>query len=360
MENHRPMRKAAYFRTSEDDAVRLLVRAGVVRMATTTPDGEPVLRAVHGVWVDGALAFHGATVGEKALTVGRTAVLSADESVASIPSWFLDPELACPATTLYRSVQVHGVLERVDEPHAKAAVLEALMQRFQPEGRYKPIDPDHPMYTKAVQSIGVFRVRPTRIDGKAKLTQNRTPAERARVVEQLWRRGDVGDDTAIEAIRGANKGVEVPDILRDRGGLTLHARLDERDEAAVAAMLMDVQFYKGMTVDEAKEAQRCSAAWVGARDASGATVGSARAVSDRVKRAWIYDVVVSTEHRSRGVGRALMTLLLDHPAVRRAREVWLHTFSAERLYASMGFEVVSRELSTNRVMMVRRRATSAA
>ncbi|MDB4930925.1 MAG: Histone acetyltransferase, partial [Myxococcaceae bacterium] len=250
------MRKAQFFQTSEADAVRLIARAGVVRMATTTPAGEPVLRALHGVWVDGALAFHGATVGEKALAVGRTAVLSADETVASIPSWFLDEAMACPATTLYRAAQVHGVVERVDDDREKAAVLTALMARFQPEGRHAPIDPDDPRYAKPVRSIGVYRVRPTRITGKAKLTQNRTPAERARVIEQLWRRGDAGDDAAIEAIREANVGAELPAVLGARGGYTLHARLDERDEGAVADMLVDVGFYQGMTRDDARTAQR--------------------------------------------------------------------------------------------------------
>jgi ribosomal protein S18 acetylase RimI-like enzyme/nitroimidazol reductase NimA-like FMN-containing flavoprotein (pyridoxamine 5'-phosphate oxidase superfamily) len=348
------MRKAQFFQTSEADAVRLIVRAGLVRMATTTPEGEPVLRALHGVWVDGALAFHGATVGEKALAVGRPAVLSADETVASIPSWFLDAEMACPATTLYRAAQVHGVIERVDDGRQKAAVLEALMARFQPEGRYEPIDPDDPRYAKPVRSIGVYRVRPTRITGKAKLTQNRTPAERARVIAQLWRRGDAGDDAAIEAIREANAGAEVPAVLGGREGYTLHARLDARDEGAVADMLLEVGFYDGMTRDDAQAAQRCASAWVGARDATGAVVASARAVGDRVKRAWIYDVVVHPAHRRRGLARALMALLLEHAAVRGVREQWLHTFSAERLYASMGFAVVTRELTSNRVMMLRR------
>jgi GNAT superfamily N-acetyltransferase len=79
-----------------------------------------------------------------------------------------------------------------------------------------------------------------------------------------------------------------------------------------------------------------------------------RAVGDRVKRVWVYDVVVAPSHRRRGVARALMSLLLDHPAVRGAREQWLHTFSAERLYASMGFAVVTRELTSDRVVMLRR------
>jgi hypothetical protein len=38
--------------------------------------------------------------------------------------------------------------------------------------------------------------------------------------------------------------------------------------------------------------------------------------------------------------------------------MWLNTKSAERLYASLGFVVVIRELSIDRVMMVRRPGAS--
>ena len=80
-----------------------------------------------------------------------------------------------------------------------------------------------------------------------------------------------------------------------------------------------------------------SQAWVGVRDAAGALVGSARAISDHAKRAWIYDVIVEAQWRGRGVGHALVAAMLAHPAVRDVRFVHLGTRDAQRLYAKFGF-----------------------
>ena len=98
------MRKAAFFDMPEDEALALTDRAETMHLASLGEGGQPVLRALHVVRVGRAFYFHGAPVGEKTETYGALAVLSAVEDVARIPSHFLDPERACPATTLYRSV----------------------------------------------------------------------------------------------------------------------------------------------------------------------------------------------------------------------------------------------------------------
>src|SRR6185369_14132132 len=139
------------FRMDRADAVALLERAPVVHLASTTPEGRPLIRTVHGVVVGDHLAFHGAPAGEKTETEGREAVVSAEEIVASIPSYFLDPERACPATTLYRSAQIHGTVERIDDPAHKAEVLAALMAKYQPEGGHVPISATHPLYQKTIE-----------------------------------------------------------------------------------------------------------------------------------------------------------------------------------------------------------------
>src|SRR5262245_47264502 len=108
------MRKEIY-RMDRAGALAVLARAPVVRLATTAADGRPLLRTVHGVVVDGAVAFHGAPAGEKMEGLRRATVLAAEEIIAQIPSYFVDPERACPATTYYLSVQVHGPLEAVDD-----------------------------------------------------------------------------------------------------------------------------------------------------------------------------------------------------------------------------------------------------
>jgi predicted N-acetyltransferase YhbS len=60
-------------------------------------------------------------------------------------------------------------------------------------------------------------------------------------------------------------------------------------------------------------------------------------VGDGAKRAWIYDVMVAPSWRGKGLGEALMRLLLDHPAVRHTRGVCLTTRDAQTFYARLGF-----------------------
>lgn len=80
-----------------------------------------------------------------------------------------------------------------------------------------------------------------------------------------------------------------------------------------------------------------STAWVVARDAAGHLVGTARALSDGAKAAWIYDVVVVEEARGTGVGTRLMRTLLAHPALRGVRFVHLSTRDADPFYERLGF-----------------------
>jgi nitroimidazol reductase NimA-like FMN-containing flavoprotein (pyridoxamine 5'-phosphate oxidase superfamily)/GNAT superfamily N-acetyltransferase len=332
------MRKASFYRMPEADALALLARVPVVHLATTAPDGRPILRTVHGVVVDGALVFHGAPAGEKMLGLGRPAVVAAEEVVAEIPSWFLDAERACPATTYYRSVQVHGLLEVVGEPRAKAAALQALMAKYQPEGGHVPIDAAHGdydrLYRKQVDGLLVARVRPERVDGKAKLGQNRRPEELARIVEGLWRRGRPGDVEAIDAVLAANPHVPPPDFLRGPGVTLGAARPDDLEPTV--ALLADTYWWAGVPRPRLVAAVRGATARVVAR-AGGRLVGSASALADGGRRAWIMDVVVDAPWRGRGVGEALMRLQLDHPAVRGCERVGLATKDAQPFYRRFGF-----------------------
>ena len=314
-------------------ALAVLERAPVVRLGTTAEDGRPILRTVHGVVVDGALAFHGAPAGEKMDGMGRPCVIAAEEMVAQIPSYFVDPERACPATTYYLSVQVHGTLEAVEDPAAKARVLAALMTRFQPEGGHVPIDAEHPLYRKAIEGLLIARVSLEKLDGKSKLGQNRKPEEIARILELLWQRGGPGDTRAIDLVRAAHN--VTPKFLA--GPARLFCAPEPSAATEVAELLADVYWNEGITRETIARSHLQSSAWVIARDEKGKLVGSARALSDGAKYAWIYDVIIAPDWRGRGLGASLMRLLLDHPAVRGARTVLLGTRDAQRFYTQFGF-----------------------
>ena len=68
----------------------------------------------------------------------------------------------------------------------------------------------------------------------------------------------------------------------------------------------------------------------------GETVGFARAVSDGVAIAYLADVFVLPDHRGRGLGRRLVSAMVEGPGASGLR--WLlHTEDAHPLYESFGF-----------------------
>lgn len=323
------------FRSDPRRALALLARAEVVHLATTTPEGAPVLRALDAAVLEDGVYFHGARAGEKARCLGRPAVVSAVEVVTHVPSWMVHPSHACPASTFYRSVQVHGTIREVTSPAEKARALEALMSRWQPEGRYDPIDPSHPHYAGELRGTLVFTVPFERVDGKDKLGQNRKPEELLAILTGLWERGQPGDAEAIEAVRAACPAIPDPPFLACEG-FRLHAALTEEDLPAVEALLAGERGWAGQPRDLVAPAHRAASAWVGARAPDGTLVASARAVSDG-RRTWVDDVVVAPGCRERGLGERVVALLLDHPAVRRVPSVLMATRDAHGLCAKFGF-----------------------
>jgi ribosomal protein S18 acetylase RimI-like enzyme len=66
-------------------------------------------------------------------------------------------------------------------------------------------------------------------------------------------------------------------------------------------------------------------------------VGFARATSDGVFRATIWDVVVSPDWQGSGLGSRLMEELLKQPRLRRVERVYLMTSHQQGFYERLGF-----------------------
>jgi nitroimidazol reductase NimA-like FMN-containing flavoprotein (pyridoxamine 5'-phosphate oxidase superfamily) len=315
---------------SSSEALALLTALPLLHLASTSAEGTPVFRTVHGV-VDGDwVGFHSAPKGEKTSLIGRAAVVCAEEVVAIVPSTFFDAVRACPATTYYRSVQVQGVIEEIDDPARKARILQTLMTKFQPEGGYQPIA--HPdgswdlMYRAAVNGLLVAGVRCAGLTGKAKLAQNRSPEQIRDLLTSLWQRGASGDVRALELIRAANPEAPAPSFLSAPPGLRLHLHLAAvatapcETTAAEAAAL--VRAHGGglvASMDQLASAHLGSAGWAGARDERGELVASGRIIGDSVTYARLCDVVVTPAWRERGAAEAVRCLLRAHPAARGAQ-----------------------------------------
>ena len=69
----------------------------------------------------------------------------------------------------------------------------------------------------------------------------------------------------------------------------------------------------------------------------GATIGFCRAISDRATFAYLSDMFVDPARRGRGVGKAIMAVIMGHPELKALRLWLLVTADAQGLYARHGF-----------------------
>jgi ribosomal protein S18 acetylase RimI-like enzyme len=162
---------------------------------------------------------------------------------------------------------------------------------------------------------------------------------------------------AIEQVLAANPAVRRPVWLTGPAGTRFVAALAEEDIDAAVALVADEYWNKDVPLDRLAAAMRGSTALVGARDSEGRLVATARAISDGSRNALVCDVAVAREQRGRGIGKALVGLLLDHPALRDVDRVRLHTRDAQRLYAKLGFiATLEEQREFPSTEMIRRRA----
>jgi GNAT superfamily N-acetyltransferase/nitroimidazol reductase NimA-like FMN-containing flavoprotein (pyridoxamine 5'-phosphate oxidase superfamily) len=324
---------------NEEACWSLLRRFPHGNLCGTTPSGTPVLRTLNHSLLDGAIYFHGAARGEKRQTIGRPAVFGCEEVVAQIPSYWRDPVLACPATTWYQSAQAHGMLEVVEDHELKARAMSVLMKRLQPEGGHLPIEASSIPYKKMLNATAVFRLVPTHLTGRSKLGHSKKPEDIAAILQGLWRRGTSQDLRGIETILAGNQRARRPQTLCGPAGVELLVHPTD-DLAIEAANLLQGEYWNlGRGLDSIAEAQTSASAWIGARDPkTRRLVGTAAAISNHSKQAYIFDIVLEPAHRGTGLGKAIVSALLDHPRVRRTGAISLRTRDAQGFYNQFGFK----------------------
>jgi ribosomal protein S18 acetylase RimI-like enzyme len=67
-------------------------------------------------------------------------------------------------------------------------------------------------------------------------------------------------------------------------------------------------------------------------------IGFARATSDGIYRASIWDVVIHPNYQGSGLGRKLVQTVLSHPKMCRVERIYLMTPHQQKFYERIGFE----------------------
>ena len=153
------------------------------RLITVDANGTPHVGLYPFVRSEGTVDLHLVREDEVAvdLRARPRCVFEVDEPLGVIPSYWVHAEYGGSATAYHRTVIFECTASVLDEPRAVAAQQQRLMARYQPEGGFRAIDPDDPLYRGALRQLAAVRLTVERVRTKFKLGQNR-PAETRRKV----------------------------------------------------------------------------------------------------------------------------------------------------------------------------------
>ncbi len=170
------------------------------RVASIDKDGYPQVIPMNFVWHDNAIYMHSAPFGEKLDNIRRNPNVGfeVDQHVCFLPSYYFHPTDASQADTLYISVVIKGKAELVHDPEEKARALNALMGKYQKEGRYEPLDAGMPV----VREVAIIKVVPTEMRGKYKIGQHWSAPYRLRMAENIIQREGLENAKSVLAVMG--------------------------------------------------------------------------------------------------------------------------------------------------------------
>ncbi|AIQ49144.1 flavin-nucleotide-binding protein [Paenibacillus sp. FSL R7-0273] len=197
------MRRKEFKIEQEEEITAFLQAMSFGFLGTVDEQGHPRVTPLNFVYSDGSFYFHGSHAGGKMDSIRRhkQVCFTVADEFALIPSYFSDPELACPATAYFKSVTAYGQAELVEDLTEKAAVMSLFMQKLQPEGGYIPITADDPKYRPGLRAVAVVRITPGELTAKFKFGQNLKEDKRNGVISGLTERGGVRDAETLEMMQ---------------------------------------------------------------------------------------------------------------------------------------------------------------
>src|ERR687897_3364565 len=147
-----------------------------------------------------AVYMHSYPLGEKLDNIKRNPKVGfeVDRHICFLPSYYFHPTDASQADTLYISVVIKGKAELVHGNEEKALALNALMEKYQKEGRYEALDANTP----SVHEVAIIRINPKGMRGKYKIGQHWARPYRLKMARNIIDREGLENARPILQIMG--------------------------------------------------------------------------------------------------------------------------------------------------------------
>ena len=168
---------------SKTKIIKFLNEENTGRISSIDEQGFPQIIPMNFVFLNDSVYMHSHIRGEKIENIKRNSKVGfeVDRNLEFLPSYFSDPEDASLADTLYISVVIKGEALLVENNEEKVLALNGLMKKYQPEGRYKPMDKD----MDVLDATAVIKIIPEEMNGKYKIGQNMSKEEKIDLANKI-------------------------------------------------------------------------------------------------------------------------------------------------------------------------------
>ena len=168
---------------SKTKIIKFLNEEDTGRISSIDEHGFPQIVPMNFVFLNDSVYMHSHIRGEKIENIKRNSKVGfeVDRNLEFLPSYFSDPEDASLADTLYISVVIKGEALLVENNEEKVLALNGLMKKYQPEGRYKPMDTN----MDVLDATAVIKIIPKEMNGKYKIGQNMSKEEKIDLANKI-------------------------------------------------------------------------------------------------------------------------------------------------------------------------------
>jgi len=181
---------------SKERIIQFLNNENTGRISSIDKDGFPQIIPMNFVFLNNTVYMHSHIKGEKIENIKRNSKVGfeVDKNLEFLPSYFSDPEDASLADTLYISVVIKGEAILVENKEEKVLALNGLMEKYQPEGQYKPMRKD----MDVLDATAVIKIMPKEMKGKYKIGQNMSKDEKIELAQKIKNRNSQTSRDTLE------------------------------------------------------------------------------------------------------------------------------------------------------------------
>jgi len=181
---------------SKDKIKEFLNNESTGRIASLDENGYPQIIPMNFIFNNNVIYMHSHTRGEKLQNIQKNDKVGfeVDKNLEFLPSYFSDPNDASLADTFYISIVIKGKATIVTDKNEKTLALNGLMEKYQPEGGYEPINTQ----MNVLDEVAVIKINPNSIRGKYKIGQNLKNDAKIELARKIFERNSVTSKNTLE------------------------------------------------------------------------------------------------------------------------------------------------------------------